>query len=283
VLLSRILTAAVLLPLAIAGIVYLPVEYFAIVLALIFAIGAHEWTKISQLSPTLANIFIASVMLGFWIIWKFILYSHMLTMLVIIIAMLFWILATYLVIQYPNRSEHWETKPLISFGFGFMLLLPSWFALVALKNIETFQWDSIEIAGSGLLLILMSTVWIADTGAYFTGRKWGKRKLIPHVSPGKTRAGAYGAIILATLILGLLSTIFGNQFGSTIIITLMTIIIVVFSIIGDLFESMFKRQSGIKDSGNILPGHGGVLDRIDSLTAAGPVFFCAVLLMEKIS
>jgi len=282
VLLSRVLTAIVLLPLAISGIIYLPVNYFAIILALIFVIGASEWTKISQLPQTLSKVFMLAVVVCFWLLWEFVLTSPWLTLLICFLAVLFWIGATYLVTQYPSKSEYWQSNTLVSFAFGFMLLLPSWFALVAIKNIELFQWDSIEMAGSGLLLVLMCTVWIADTGAYFTGRQWGKTKLIPKVSPGKTRAGAYGAIGLATIIFTLLSILLGNQGSSTISIMLLTFIIVIFSIVGDLFESMFKRQSGIKDSGNILPGHGGVLDRIDSLTAAGPVFFCAVLLLQGV-
>jgi len=282
VLLSRVLTALTLLPLAISGIIFLPTSYFAIILALIFAIGAHEWTKISQLSGSLSKIFITTVLVGFWLLWEFIINSASLTLIVNLLALTFWLGATYLVIQYPNKSEHWAANTLLSFVFGLLVLLPSWFALVALKSIEVFHWDSIEMAGSGLLLVLMCTVWIADTGAYFTGRKWGNRKLIPHVSPGKTRAGAYGAIVLATFFLAIFSMILGNQISSTMIIILLTIIIVVFSIVGDLFESMFKRQSGIKDSGSILPGHGGILDRIDSITAAGPIFCCAILLMEAI-
>lgn len=282
-LLSRVLTALVLLPLAIGGIIYLPIHYFAIVLAAIFLIGAHEWSKISQLSPSQSLVFLLAVSVGFFILWHFGLNSQSVVWLLSFISIGFWIVATYLVLQYPKKSEHWNAKPVISFGFGLLLLLPSWFALVAIKNIAVFQWDAIDIAGSSLLLVLMAIVWIADTGAYFTGRRWGNRKLIPHVSPGKTRAGAYGAIGLGTFFVGICSILLGNHTSSTLMIMLLGVVIIFFSIIGDLFESMFKRQSGIKDSGNILPGHGGVLDRIDSLTAAGPIYFSAVIIMEAMS
>ena len=126
--------------------------------------------------------------------------------------------------------------------------------------------------GPGYVVFLFMLVWIADSGAYFAGRRWGRTKLASHVSPGKTREGVYGALtaalgfaVIGALVLGLGVT----QWPLFILICMVTVI---FSIIGDLFESMLKRQRGIKDSGSLLPGHGGILDRVDSMTAAAPVF-----------
>jgi phosphatidate cytidylyltransferase len=122
------------------------------------------------------------------------------------------------------------------------------------------------------VLFLLVLIWIADSGAYFAGRRWGRRKLAPLVSPGKTREGAYGALAGGLLWGGVLAALYGvsvPQQGGLVLLCLLT---VVASIVGDLYESLSKRERGVKDSGSLLPGHGGILDRIDSLTAAAPVF-----------
>jgi phosphatidate cytidylyltransferase len=164
-----------------------------------------------------------------------------------------------------------------------MLLLPSWYALLLLKDINFIQLANVQIKGSELVLIMMFMIWSADTGAYFSGRKWGKTKLIVNVSPGKTRAGVYGAIISTSLLAITLSLfMFGGNMLYAFYAAIIATIIVIVSVIGDLFESMYKRNSGIKDSGNILPGHGGILDRIDSLTSVAPVFYTIIyFLVDK--
>jgi phosphatidate cytidylyltransferase len=130
----------------------------------------------------------------------------------------------------------------------------------------------IQHEGRLALLFLFILIWGADSAAYFVGKKWGKHKLAPQVSPGKSIEGMMGALvftILLAIITQLLCRIPLERWHWGILLSLLTVI---FSIVGDLFESMLKRNAGIKDSGNILPGHGGLLDRIDSLTAAAPVF-----------
>ena len=129
---------------------------------------------------------------------------------------------------------------------------------------------------------MILTIWFADSGAYFAGRALGKNKLIPNVSPGKTWEGVAGAIVV-TLIVAVVSldllNIPSSHFSIFILITFVT---VVYSIVGDLSESIFKRMANIKDSGSLLPGHGGMLDRIDSLMSGFPVFFAGLWLMEKL-
>jgi phosphatidate cytidylyltransferase len=130
--------------------------------------------------------------------------------------------------------------------------------------------------GNWLILSVMVLVWAADIGAYFSGRAFGKRKLAPQVSPGKSWEGVYGGLAVSLAITLVVGINRGWGFGQLLLGLLGAALVVMSSVIGDLTESMFKRRAGIKDSSNLLPGHGGVLDRIDSLTAAIPVF--AVLL-----
>jgi phosphatidate cytidylyltransferase len=152
-------------------------------------------------------------------------------------------------------------------AIGLLILLPAWQGLILIK-----QWP----LGNWLILAVMVLVWGADIGAYFSGKAFGKRKLAPKVSPGKSWEGVYGGLAASLLITAIVGVTRGWS-GSQFVFGLLGAAVVVFiSVVGDLTESMFKRQSGIKDSSNLLPGHGGVLDRIDSLTAAIPVF--AVLL-----
>jgi phosphatidate cytidylyltransferase len=149
---------------------------------------------------------------------------------------------------------------------GWVVLVATWVAVVALQT-----------SSPGLLLAMMAIVWIADTAAYFTGRRFGRRKLAPSISPGKTWEGVYGALA-AVAIYALLLVPLAAAAGSTrpldavatAIWVALALLLTGLSIIGDLFESQLKRQRGVKDSGGILPGHGGVLDRIDALTAAMP-------------
>jgi len=282
VLLSRVLTALFLLPLAISGILYLPTNYFAVIVAVIFILAAHEWTKIALIGSSYDLIFIASVIFFMLLLWFFGVSNSSQFLSIIFLSTVFWIASIFFIFNYPRYRTMWSSKLFLKFLIGFLVLLPSWYALVLLKDIELIHFFTIQMSGSELVLIMMIMIWSADTGAYFSGKQWGTSKLIPNVSPGKTKQGAYGAIASTCLI----SVIF--VFSSTqdilncFYIILFTAIIVMISIIGDLFESMFKRNSNIKDSGKILPGHGGVLDRIDSLTSVAPVFYTLIFLLNKI-
>ncbi|MEB0213323.1 phosphatidate cytidylyltransferase, partial [Pseudomonas sp. AB6] len=181
-------------------------------------------------------------------------------------AVLWWLLATFLVLTFPETSRHWSSAA-CKLVIGLLILLPAWQGLVLIK-----QWE----LGNWLILSVMVLVWGADIGAYFSGKAFGKRKLAAKVSPGKSWEGLFGGL-LASLLITTVVGIFRGWSGSQFALGLLgAAVVVLISVVGDLTESMFKRQSGVKDSSNLLPGHGGVLDRIDSLTAAIPVF--AVLL-----
>ncbi|MCW8889627.1 MAG: phosphatidate cytidylyltransferase [Sedimenticola sp.] len=268
-LLHRILTALVLLPLVIAGVLFLPTNGFALVLAVVILLGASEWLRLAQLVTAKERVlFLVSMVFALLII-SYYLREPGVALALFSLASVGWLVISGLVIQYhPERSPRFGkfAKALI----GLFVLVPTWAALVFLHGYGA--------QGPELVLFAMSLSWVADTGAYFAGRQWGRVKLAPHVSPKKTREGVYGALIAVGLWSGLLIWL-RPETGSAILIVLLCLVVCLVSVIGDLFESLLKRQSGIKDSGNILPGHGGILDRIDSLTAVAPLFMFGLLLL----
>ncbi len=154
-------------------------------------------------------------------------------------------------------------------AFGVLTLLPFFWSVVILRangiDVDPYH-------GAKLVMFVCLLVWAADSGAYFAGKSFGKRKMAPAVSPNKTIEGLVGGIITAVIVAWIFADLFDIQFTSPFHMIVITLVTVVISVLGDLVESMFKRVSGVKDSSNLIPGHGGILDRIDSLTAAFPVF-----------
>ncbi len=185
------------------------------------------------------------------------------------LGFVWWIAASLMAITYPNTSQAWQNSVILKHLFGMLTLLPFLWSVVILRATDIAV-DPYH--GAKLVLFVCFLVWAADSGAYFAGKSLGKRKMAPRVSPNKTIEGLVGGIIAALLVAWLFADWFEIQFASPVHMIVITLATVVISVLGDLVESMFKRISGIKDSSNIIPGHGGVLDRIDSLTAAFPVF-----------
>lgn len=200
------------------------------------------------------------------------------TPLVFACAFFWWLFALILVLIYPRAASFWGQSKVIKGAMGAFVLLPCWTAINYIRN---------DSAGSFELLFLLSLIWGADSSAYFAGKKWGTTKLIPVVSPGKSLQGLLAALVscvFLTVIFIYLYAMFGlfayPPFGVLMAAVALSVITILFSVLGDLFESMLKRQAGLKDSGNILPGHGGILDRIDSLTAAAPVYALGTLMLS---
>lgn len=191
-------------------------------------------------------------------------------------AMAWWCFALFLVLSYQNASikkTWWSPSPVRAL-FGLFTLLPFFLSLLLLRQ---FSYDLSPKIGAWCLLYVMCLVWVTDSGAYFVGRYFGKHKLLPRVSPGKTWEGLIGGLIIAALFCSVLSkwTYFSDK---PLILWGCSIVAVLASVLGDLTESLFKREAGLKDSGKLIPGHGGILDRIDSLTAAFPVFTCLLMI-----
>ncbi len=261
-LLPRILTALILAPLFIWAIIAMPTDYFSYLLLLFVALGAWEFSRLIKIEKPLYRAFVSiGIVLCALVASKHAQDLHNLKTLLYVSA-LWWGLNLYWVVSYPKQVQSWYGSGIIRVMGGVMLLVPMW---VALANLHADY-------SSDYFLLLMLLIWGADSGAYFVGRTIGKRKLAPNVSPGKSIEGVIGGIVFASVIMLAFLQYKNITTDAYIGYLLLAVIISSVSVLGDLYESLFKRTSGIKDSGNILPGHGGILDRIDSLTAAAPFF-----------
>lgn len=255
---QRIVTALWLFVVAGVGLFALSGNAFTAFTAVVVLLGSWEWANLAGLSSTskrllivLAMAVILSVMhasgsaLSSWPLW---------------VAAAGWMVNLYWVVGYPRRVEQWSSMTM-RLIMGLWVLVAAWVGLNVLREL-----------GAIWLLYVLLVVWCADIGAYFVGRAVGKRKLAPDVSPGKSWEGVFGGALLTALLA--VGFAIGMQLGLAggLLLLVATIVVSFASVLGDLLESMLKRYRGIKDSSNLLPGHGGVLDRIDSLTAAVPLF-----------
>lgn len=272
---QRILTALVLIPLFISAIFYASVDTLAWLFGIIVLLGAWEWGGLAGMSLHWQRLLYCT-MVAVCLVIAYQWFSTTMINALLITASVFWFCATVwigLINQASSRVQRALPAPLMA-AIGIVVLVPTWLAVMQIMVRQT--------DGPWILLLLCLLIWGADSGAYFTGRRWGKHKLAANVSPGKTWQGVVGGFIAALLIAIPFAT-FKNLYNQEhwlifLAVCLMTLVI---SVSGDLFESVMKRKAGVKDSSHILPGHGGILDRIDSLTAAAPVFFSGLLWLEK--
>lgn len=259
---QRIITGTVLGLLVLAVIFLLPKSLFPFLTGVIFLIAAQEWCFLSGVKKSLYQLV---YLLCVGCLMYVVIYLPML--IIFLVAALFWLVALLLVITYPKSGAVFH-HPMIKLLFGFFVLVPSWLALNVIQHLNY---------GSYLLLLFILLVSATDIGAYFSGRYLGKTKLCRHVSPNKTWEGCIGGFILSLLV-ALISLSFLHPSFSTWLASLCMIIILnISTVTGDLFESMLKRAQNIKDSGNWLPGHGGLMDRLDSITAAAPIFILIII------
>ena len=272
---QRIITALILAPLAIAGIFFLPLKLFMLLSAAVFLLASKEWGGFVTQGGSNFVFYSFALILGatllfmpaeqLWnngVINPYINYGLMATA-------IWWAISSIIVISYPQSSASWKNSKIIKGGFGLCTLVPFFWGMVALRSVN-MQHDF--YFGAQLLMFVFLIVWAADTGAYFVGKRFGKHKLAPRVSPGKTREGFFGGLLSSMLVAFFASLFFAIPSDKMVLFFAAALITNVVSALGDLNESILKREAGLKDSGNLLPGHGGILDRIDSLTAAVPVF-----------
>lgn len=273
---QRVITALVLAPLMIIGIFFLPLKQFAIFIAAIATLGAWEWANIAGYERRWGRVgyaFLVFVCLyitarAYYFIPEVVVYF-------LTVGAFWWVIAFALVRHYPQGTSLWTSRPIRAI-LGLCVLLPMWVGFMHLK---------MQPHSSLLIVFVMLIVWGADTGAYFAGKKWGNSKLAPNVSPGKSWAGFWGGLVTSAVVallfgLGLdrwLQPMSQADYLQMVVIAMVTMVV---SVLGDLVESMMKRHRGIKDSSSLLPGHGGVLDRIDSMAAAVPVFALCIYLLD---
>ncbi len=265
-LIKRIITALILAPLFVWAIFTMPNHYFAQLLLVFVVLGAWEFSRLIKFKRLLVRLLLVAGIVACALTIQ---NNTQVISFMFYLSILWWVVNLYWVLSYPNKTNLWFNPLIVRIINGVLLLVPMWVALITLQ----------QQYGAEYFLLLMLIIWGADSGAYFTGKAIGKRKLAPKVSPGKSVEGVIGGIgvaLMVTVMFLQYQNIATNQYLSYL---LLTIVVASVSVLGDLFESLFKRVSNIKDSGQILPGHGGVLDQIDSLTAAAPFFLLGLNLI----
>jgi phosphatidate cytidylyltransferase len=271
VLKSRVITATVLLVLLLAALFLLPPVVWTLLVVVMVMQGTSEWTRLAGLGGRKAIIYwllTLLLMAGMLLLDAYTTpaqqdYTHLA---VYLVSALLWLIVvpTWLMVGWKVR------QPLLLAVVGWAVLLPTGLAMLDLRAAQPSPW---------MLLFVMCLVWIADISAYFAGRRFGRNKLAPEISPGKTWEGVAGAIFGASVYVVLVWG-FSPYFATRALLGPLLFAAwwwVILAVIGDLFESMMKRQAGVKDSGALLPGHGGLLDRIDALTSTLPLAALAML------
>ncbi|MEP7702745.1 phosphatidate cytidylyltransferase [Paraglaciecola sp. 25GB23A] len=283
---QRIITALILAPMALFAILFLPLIGFELLIALVVGLGAWEWSSMSGMTRAATKFAYAAVIVATCLVLAWLLPIHMiwyqgqlngLYQYILSVAAAWWSISLLMIILYPKFSSVWHTSKILRAIFGLLTLIPTWVAVVSLR---TSLYEVDPFYGASLIFYVLGIVWAADIGAFFVGVKFGKHKLRPNVSPGKTIEGLMGGIFASSAIIAFAALHYHVEPSRIWLHILVGALTVGVSALGDLNESMFKRCAGLKDSGTLLPGHGGIMDRIDSLTAAFPVFaFCYVLWM----
>ena len=257
---QRALTASVLAIVVVWTVLKLPVAGFGLALLAVVLPAAWEWSRLAGLDEVRARLLYGGAVLALIaLLWPLAGDDGFVAALLLAVVA-GWCGALVWMWRYAARPDRRDRTPTAA-AAGLVVLVAPWVALVALR----------DGYGAGYVLFLLLLVWGADIGAYFAGRRWGRHKLAPAISPGKTWEGVLGGAI-STLTLAPIGAAVLKVGDRWLWFALVCLVTMGFSIVGDLFESMMKRQRGLKDSGSLLPGHGGVLDRVDSLTAAAPVF-----------
>lgn len=279
---QRVITALILAPLALMAVFYLPLSGFALFISAAFLLGAWEWSGFCGLPGKAARagyVGLTALVLAvlYWqlpqqVHWP--IENNLLLSSLLLAGIGWWLVAIVLVLTYPRSQKLWANSDWGKALMGWLTLIPAWAAVLFIRSTD---YAASNFTGAWLIFSLLALVWAADIGGYIVGKPFGKHKLLPKVSPGKTVEGMLGGLTLVGLVVTLVAALqdwpsqVGVWYGAAFLLTIL-------SVFGDLTESMFKRVAGKKDSGAFLPGHGGILDRIDSLTATAPLFAIIVAL-----
>ncbi len=261
---TRIITALVLLIGFGIDLMYASANVFALVLGFVVSAAAWEWSRLCKVVNEHVQTGYAAAVGLFVLVCLSVTYNATVIKWLLLAGFLFWLSIPALFYLAPKRSAITKTDvPLLMLGI-FVLLVGA----VSIQYLRDFA----PRGSSWLLLYALAVVWFMDIGAYFSGRRYGKVKLAPAISPGKTWEGVYGGLVVTTLLMLVVLLITDWVEGYRLQVVIATVLAAIASVLGDLYESRIKRAADMKDSSQILPGHGGVLDRIDGVLAAIPVF-----------
>lgn len=272
---QRIITAVFIVGALLAALLLLPPPALTLLFGALVALAAWEWANLSGLGATWQRLAYSALCVAAItaVAWHSDLLSGSADRAVVKewlrVACVWWAIALLWVRSYPGSAALWGSTAMRGL-IGLLVLVPTWLALSYLR---------LYADGVALILFVIALVAAADTGAYFAGRAWGKAKLAPRVSPGKSWAGFWGGLTASLCLAALVWFAWPGGMPIELQALLpLAAVTALASVLGDLLESMVKRHRGVKDSGALLPGHGGIMDRLDSLTAATPVFTLGLIL-----
>lgn len=270
-LLQRFITALVLVPLVVLLILLSPTGLLALVAAAAFLLALREWMQLSGISrPRALAAGLVVATLVFALLWSARAAAWM--PLALVAGVAWWLIACVWLRHFAFAAAPTIENRALKLLAGAFVVFPAWIAVISI--------DTRMVHGHAWMLLALVIVWVADIGAYFSGRAFGQRKLAPQISPGKTWAGAYGAMAAGVVVAVLGGWLLDVRGGRLLALGLLAALTVAVSIVGDLLESLMKRHAQVKDSGTLIPGHGGLMDRLDSVFAALPVFAAGLLLLD---
>ena len=269
---TRVIAALVMAPFAIGAILLLPTSWLVMLAALVFLVGLWEWFKLAEIDDTLQRtvLLTANLLLMVLLVWASRGSTDLVPLrLMALVGAGWWLLALVWLRFFHFASDHETWARVFKLAAGTLAVVPAWCALGLIHSSQP--------NGHIWLFVALAIVWAADSGAYFAGRHFGGRwfagrKLAPRISPNKTLEGLLGGLAAGMLVAAAGALLAGAGMAQLPGVLLVAIFTVLFSVVGDLFESLLKRHVGAKDSGDVIPGHGGVLDRIDGVLAALPIF-----------
>ena len=270
---QRVITALLLAPLAILLVLLLPTSVFACLLAVAFLAASWEWTRLAGMqSRIVRGVALGVVLIAFVALWSLRDVAWLWPALMVT-GVAWWVLVCVWLRHFAFAAAPTPENRNLKLLAGAFVVLPAWVAGLSIHGSPSH--------GHIWAFLAMLLVWAADTGAYFAGSYFGKgrRKLAPQISPGKTWVGVYGAFATSALVAAVAGWLLGVRDLRLLGLIVVTVLTVASSIVGDLLESLMKRHAHVKDSGALFPGHGGLLDRLDSVFAALPLFALGKLLL----
>ncbi|MBI1732858.1 MAG: CDP-archaeol synthase [Gammaproteobacteria bacterium] len=270
---ARTATAVPLAVAIIAGVLLLPSGAFTGIVGAAVTLAAWEWSALAGIVALTRRCLYVAALIGAGAA-VCLAPALQATTHVMAGAAGFWIAALLMIVATQRRRFAFDQWPRLRALSGALVLLPAWLGLVQLHA---------GAGGTHEVIFLLLLVWSADTAAFYAGRKWGRHRLCPEVSPGKSWEGAVAGLVAGVVLAAVYAALRNASGRAMVIFVLLAAFTVAASIVGDLFESMIKRSANRKDSGTLLPGHGGMLDRMDSLTAAVPVYLLGLPLAGRVS